>query len=311
MNHAPAELKLHFSKAARAFPALTAGSSPIGFGGYGLVIDHHDGTVSKICFANEGADHPLFGNTQCMGREIEALSLLHGHCFGNVHTPELVEAPVILDDDDEDYIGHYRMTKMEGHDVDWCTLLESDKPKTAQACFRRLGKLVAAFHGFTSALDYQVPVRHVTRDLPDHDDFLPETRMMIAQANDYLQAHKKSALIHGDLRPANIMSVPDGHITSLYDFSLFGHADNHLLEFKWMMDYCPKAMPHIIEGYQQASGTVIDPHTLYLSDFRRSMVYMTNSLNYGTAEDRPKKVAQINQKIQTALQSIPSLTLPH
>ena len=310
MSHLTAALQLHFRKAAQAFPTLTAESTPLGFGGYGLVIDHHDGTVSKICFAATGADHATFGNTQCMNREIEALSLLHGHSFGSVHTPQLVEDPVILDDD-EDYIGHYRMTKMEGQDVDWCHLLETDRPKTAQAYFQRMGKLVAAFHGFTSSLTYNAPLRHSTRDLPDHDDFLPETRALVTQANSYLQAHKKPAVIHGDLRPANIMSVPNGRITSLYDFSWFGPSDNHLLEFKWMMDYCPKAMPHIIDGYQQASGITIDAPTLYLTDFRRSMVYMTNSLNYATAENRDEKVAAINQKIQSALQPILHMTRPH
>ena len=310
MPHTNAALRTHFRKAAEAFPSLTADSSPIGFGSYGLVIDHHDGTVSKICFANTSADHPIFGHTQCMTHEIEALSLLHGHHFGSVHTPQLVEAPVILKDDD-DYIGHYRMTKMQGHDVDWCQLLETDHPKTAQAYFQRVGKLMAAFHGFTASRHYQAPLRHVTNALPDHDDFLPETREMIVQANTYLQAHKKPAVIHGDLRPANIMSASNGRITSLYDFSLFGPADNHLLEFKWMMDYCPKAIPHLIEGYQQASGTVIDIPALYLTDFRRSMVYMMNSLNYGAEENRPEKVATVNRKIQTALQSIAHMTHPH
>ncbi len=312
MSHLTTELQLHFKKAALAFPTLTADSSPLGFGGYGLVIDHHDGTVSKICFASTGADHATFGSTQCMNREIEALSLLHGHCFGKVHTPQLVETPVILDEDeDEDYIGHYRMTKMEGLDMDWCQMLETDRPKTAQGYFQHMGKLVAAFHGFTSALPYQAPLRHVTRDFPDHDDFLPETRDMVAQANSYLQAHKKPAVIHGDLRPSNIMSAPNGCITSLYDFSWFGPADNHLLEFKWVMDYCPKAMPHIIDGYERASGTTIDPAALFLTDFRRVMVYMTNSLNYAREENRDEKIATVNQKIQSALQPILHMTRPH
>lgn len=300
MNSPTTDLRLHFKKAAQAFPALTAESTPIGFGGYGLVIDHHDGTVSKICFADEGADHPIFGSTSCMKREIEALSLLQGHSFGCVHTPRLVEEPVIFDDD-EDYIGHYRMTKMKGHDVDWCDILETDHPETAQNYFRHMGRLMAAFHKFTASLPCQAPLRHITNMLPDHDEFTDETRAMIGCANNYLQTHKEPAVIHGDLRLANIMSAPNGRITSLYDFSLFGAADNHLLEFKWLMDYCPHAMPHVIDGYQQVSKKTIDMPALRLSDFRRHIVYMTNDLNYSTPENRPEKITAINQKIQSVI----------
>lgn len=296
------DLPFKFHKAQAAFPALLAGATPLGAGRYGLVVDHHDGTVSKICFNDpESADTPNNAR-DCMLREIEALRMLQGHCFDQVRTPALVDEPVIMAADSGDYIGHFRMTKLEGKPKSWFTLLKCASPAVREQYFEQVGKLVAQFHQFTAPAAIETPQR--TPVALDHESFNDETRAMVIEAHDYLMAHRQDGCIHGDFHSKNVMSDETGRLTALFDFSFYGKTDNHLMEFSWVMNQHPKALAPIIKGYEQESGQTVDIAALKLTAFHLELNRLLQTWEELTPAEHPDKIRAVNETVQTRLHAI-------
>lgn len=296
-------LDYQFNKVCAAFPALTAGSTPLGYGNYGIVVDHHDGTVSKIAFS----DPALSYAEECLMQEIEALQLLQGHRFDQVRTPALVGEPLILDDEQKacGYLGHFRMTKLEGKTRSWLTLLKNGTPSAQSKFFGSLGHLMAQFHAYTAPhYNHDNPGDQTAPAFADHPDLSEDTRAMIGEAQEYLRAHQQPGVIHGDLHSGNVLCSAEGDISGLYDFQLYGDVPNDFQEFCWVMEHFPRALPMIMKGYEEESGQPVDQTALLLTGFSHKLWQLTRSLNNAPEEQRQDLATAVNGRIQQTLRKI-------
>jgi tRNA A-37 threonylcarbamoyl transferase component Bud32 len=296
------DLYFQFQKATEAFPALTAQATPLGCGSFGLVVDHHDGTVSKICFSDEKLNEP----EECMAREIAALRLLQGHRFDRVQTPALIGEPVMLDPEEQKnsgYLGHFRMTKLEGRSRSWYTLLKNGSPAAQARFFQQVGRLMAQFHEYSARHDPE----HTPESLSyftEHPDLREDSQAKLVEAQDYLAVHQKEGVIHGDLHSRNIMCNEQGDISALYDFSLFGRTANQWQEFNWVAAQCPSALADVIKGYEAECGQDVDRTALLLTGFRPKLSRLLQSLDSTPQEHREDMAAAVNNTIMLSLQRI-------
>ncbi len=257
------DLLIAFNELRLSHPALMAGAEDIlgKPGQYGFIADHKDGTVTKIFFRSPCPD----AAEEALRNELTSLKLFDSVSIGALQIPRLIDDVAYLDGND-DFFACYRMTKIEGQSASWKFFDQGFSPRRMESHFRELGELTAEFHLTASSLDDTWVCRHgperggIVVPLPQLD---ARTNEALQSCDLYLQQGKKPAIIHGDLHAGNILVDDDGKFTGIIDFGLTGPTENHLTDFQNISD---RAFPHFKKGYEEASGTTIDPMMMTMTN---------------------------------------------
>ncbi|MCC7304736.1 MAG: aminoglycoside phosphotransferase family protein [Alphaproteobacteria bacterium] len=267
-EHGKKSLIEHFTVLQNAFPALTANKVPLGAGNYGIVIgdnESHESSnqiVTKFLYRFP-PDEQAFAKSS-LRNEIRVLQLLHGiHIEDGIQVPQLVSPPEILDH--EQFFATYSMTKVAGHGLgrQWEAITSLEEQSRLH--FQKAGIFLAKFHA-AAALhigtdNTSLPRFNMAGKISQVPCLDEKTNEKLAAANKYLQKHKKSAIIHGDLHGDNIHS--DGiNITGILDFSETTLCDNFMMDFVNIPRSC---VPYFQQGYEQESGVHIDPAMMTLT----------------------------------------------
>ena len=278
-------LKTAFNFAAKTFPELTAGATPVGMGNFGIVIAHDDGTLTKIAFKPDNEKMREYAENGFRNETI-ALQLFTDHPLQDIATPRLIEPPVKLDN--EHYVGSYRMTRVPGSPLKWWPEkkeeLSTEWVKQQHAIG---GAALALFH--KAAMD--VPFEFLRNGERYQDSCIQQVEQLpdnineaIAKANEYLQARKTGGVVHGDFHGENILA-DRGKATGVIDFSFAGLSENIYTDFRCVM---PDYLPVFIKAYEQASGTKLDRHLVTATNLGMATSYL-NYLHGLKQEDEPER----------------------
>jgi len=105
----------------------------IGRGSHGLVVDHTDGSVSKLFF--KGAyDRSYIENL--FDDEVRILDLLQDRQFGTARTPALQGS--LKFGDMQEAVATYRMTKFEGYELNWERFIQTAQHEDIERHFRNV-----------------------------------------------------------------------------------------------------------------------------------------------------------------------------
>lgn len=247
------DLSAAFNDLQKTYPDLTAGTVPLGVGYGGLVIRENDTAIKFL--TRQVLEEDQLQAENILHNEISFMRLMEDVSLGDVKTPVLLEGPTPLHD--QHYFSTYRMSIIPGVAGSWSFYTEGE---TTPAEFYNAGKLLAQFHEASSGFP---------RDNLSHNDHLFSSdtirqvplldaafNQALEKADQYLQANKKTAVIHGDYHGGNITTDGNGKIIGLYDFGSSGIVSNHIADFR---NVPPSALPDFIKGYEDQSGTTIDP----------------------------------------------------
>lgn len=287
-------LSYAFNKAQTALPDITRGTSPVGSGGFGLVVAHADDTLTKIIYhpgsEKENADAYL-------ANEVEALRILREHPIDGVETPVLLGEPERLDH--PDYIAAFQMTRVSGANGTW---LPPSFTLTRKYDFMHesAGRLLACFHREAAALPF------IRREHPaftsDEIQEIPElgdtTNAALREANAYLQAHTQAGVIHDDFHLGNVMFNTRDEATGLIDFAMSRRTGNIFTDFFITNTSCLDAL---IRGYEQESGVVVDRHLITAS----SLAKWTHIIGQ---MDNDESKTFVNDKIREKLNALRDVT---
>jgi hypothetical protein len=256
-------LKKAFEKAQHAVPALTADTMPLSLGSFGLVVDHGDGSVSKL-FQKYADPKAQANNQRFYDHEIDMLSLLDGQPFGNVSVPKLLDITPI--DNSEGYFASYRMTKIDGRQPNWFKI-----GQLPEHHFRSVGALLASIHGDARLMSSGLTApRHVLGgidEVPQVADMDKETARALRICNAYMQPRLEPGIVHGDIHHGNMFIGPDHEVTGVIDFSFSGLSPNRLMDFG---NIPASGLRHVIEAYESRGGVPVDPIMMTMTNIGRS-----------------------------------------
>lgn len=264
-----------FNNLQSTHPDLVAGASPLNAGSWGIVTDHNDGTVTKFLF-RQGIQLQQNWAQANLNNELAFLRLMKGESFNGVDIPALICD--VTQVDKGDFFAFYRMTKLSGVAADW-------KSGTAKdAHFFEAGQKLAHFHAATADLKNTGLIVHdierggQVESVPGLDD---KRNAALARANNYLQAHKQSGIIHADYHGGNILLNDKGAISGLVDFAVTGLSENLASDF---INVPEEKRPAFIKGYEQASGKPVDLLMITMTEIS----YLASCLNYYADPDQLK-----------------------
>ncbi len=264
-------LRNKFRELQRSLPELAGGTRLVGGGHYGLVVEHSDGTVSKI-FRRPDNPYDLEFFLHSVYAETHALNLFGQHSIQDIDLPSLIGEPDTLYH--ADYIAHYRMTRVSGDGAKY----DFSKTTYMQTLYQSAGNLLGRFHKAASDVPFtNLPPRHFQYDCAIFEvPTLPhETNKALRIANDYLHANKKGGVIHGDYHFGNILTQ-DGIATGLLDFSFTCLSKNIYIDFV-RMGLDDPFLPYLIDGYEQATREAVDTYLLHATE----LSFWSHMLRYG------------------------------
>ena len=239
-------------------------------GAYGLVVDHDDGTVSKILRRSSSVTDQKRIET-LYTREIDILTALNGRVFGTVKIPTIVDKIILPEN--EGFFASYRMTKLPGARTDWIKIKDVCE-ENRRRHFRSVGAMLAHFHEISAQISAGVP--------PVHDwgwaDAVPHVQgadgrlcEALTTCDAYLKTNLSSGDLHGDVHHFNIMVDPDYEVTGLIDFSFSGLLPNRLLDFTRIPSSC---LPYVLEEYIRHGGRPVDAVMMTMTKIGRSASIM-------------------------------------
>jgi len=298
------QLTAAFNALAKQRPALTKAARPIGVGCFGLVLENEDITISKILFRPE-TETQLARSRFYFENEVNALRLLTKHPISGLETPILLGPPEHWENDSA-YLGQYRMSKISGQTQGWYNEtadFERDRERQS-AYFKKSGALLARFHESASLLPFATldPANFEPKDrVRTVPGLRAETNEALRRVDEYLQAHSKKAVVHGDFHGGNIIVNQQGDPVGLLDFAMTGFAENHLCDFRGVPAY---ALNDFIEGYEEQSGEKIDRHALSAT----SVSMWADYLNWAMLEQKPEDVTFGITKLNENLNNLIPIT---
>lgn len=243
-----------FDELQHEIPSIMRGTTPINLGSFGLVVDHGDGTITKVLLRSPDPDQQAH-NESVYEAERAALQALNGTCFAGAQVPKMLKEEVF--DKSPNVFAAFRMTKVPGHACDWNTLDKKKAGKAYRAHFQHAGALLAELHQSPELARIAKPKSQpfgtkVPAEIPVLDE---KTNKALVFCHAYVKAHQQPGLVHGDFHSGNFLVGPDHKISGLFDFSFAGMAENRLVDFVMM----PKAGREIaISEYERHSGAPVD-----------------------------------------------------
>lgn len=287
-----------FNHAAQTLPDM-AGATLLGAGAFGLVADHGDGTVSKICLRYKDL-MPGMNPLQTALSEVRALQALRRHWpdgdLGGLKVPVLIGEAEPLPEDSP-FLLSYRMTKLAGTARTW-HMPEPDPQEESRnkvVDFEQAGAALARFHGAVRGLDLPVAV-HSDGHRPDRILAIPHMSARIneglARAQDFLDAHKIPGIVHGDFHGGNIMAADDGRVTGVVDMSMMGASDNVISDFSSVP---PDYIKVFTAAYESISGAAVNPDIITAL----SLVWLTRDA--GHRRDDPAAMTELTENINERL----------
>lgn len=250
-------IRNEFKKLQRNLPHIAADTKLVGSGHFGLVVEHSDGTLSKI-FRRPDDPYDLEFFLHNMYAETSTLSILQAASIPNIDLPVLIGEPDTLYH--PDYSAHYKMTRINGT----CATFNTTKTAYFQSLYESAGNLLGRFHQAADQMPFNNPHPHYFQydcAIAPVPSLPSKTNKALEIANDYLQANKKGGVIHGDYHFGNILTR-DGIATGLLDFSFTGRAKNIYTDF-WRVGVDDPFFPDFIRGYEQASGEAVNMHLVH------------------------------------------------
>jgi len=258
------DLKKIFQEASDNVPDLFRGTQPLAVGSFALVVDHLDGTVSKVFFRYRDDNEMQKTAEDVFETETKILQILNGRAFDDVRTPELIDISTINFPEDSSVFASYRMTKMTGEKVDWDSLLKTPVSANFKKHFEKVGALLAGF-GQT----YELSVIEAPEGVLKWSDRIATVSSLDTRTNDaleicdhYLRQNVTPGIVHGDFHHGNYVTSDGTHISGLFDFGLSGLGRNSLMD----MARLPEAtMPHVISQFEKTSGKTVDPDLMAMT----------------------------------------------
>lgn len=257
-----------FTELSRENPDLFAGATPVALGSHGMVIDHQDGSVSKI-FLRGSSQAGQEEKEKLYADEIKILQLMNGTTIGAAATPELIGKTEQLAG--ASAFASYRMTKLPGDEIKWDSFVNTATPGEIEHHFRSAGELLAHFHNSLPQLATVTPPEKgmscgaSVEAIPALDS---KTNMALRICNEYLQANMQPGVNHGDFHSANFKVNKDYDITGLFDASFAGRTKNYLGDFAAIPE---KGLPFAIDAYEKAGGKPIDRTMLAMTQVSKDV----------------------------------------
>lgn len=250
-----------FKRVARENPSLFGDAYYMASGNYGAVVSHKDGTVSKLIHRKQNTQQQQWSERE-LQKEISNLQVLQNAGITGFQIPELLGEPIELQS--PDFYASYRMTKISGNQATWENGVFS--PKEVERYFRHTGEVLGEFHHKATSMKAEWLFTHVPErgaNVMQVPSLSPEVNNALSIANDYLQEHLISSVIHGDYHAGNILIDDKARVSGLIDFSQTGPCLNRLTDF---VNLSPALRPDFIKGYEDAIQEKIDPDMIILTD---------------------------------------------
>jgi hypothetical protein len=259
------DLQETFLKAQTAFPDFLKQAKPLGVGTFGLAVEYFDHSVGKFLFGSMSPERQA-ERERMAKTETCILRGLQGRTLNGIQIPALIEDLAPLKGN-TDFFATYRMTKVPGHSADWNTMTQQHSVAAQTKHFIQAGRALAHFHQAASTLSVDgmetYGLEHGGRILQLPDRLCDRTNKALAVANDYLQTHQETGVIHADFRDANVMTDGDDNVVGLLDFSWAGRTDNYLTDFFRIPASC---MASAFKGYEDVSHHPINPLVIKMMD---------------------------------------------
>ncbi len=292
-----------FNRVQRALPDFARGITPLGTGQYGLIADRQNGTVSKILFRHSDPHQQAYAE-RMLANELTVLQKLDGEPIGSVRVPELIDQKQLPDN--PEIFATYTMTRLTGHTASWHDPNGQVSAKSRERHFRQLGEMLALFHDAARQFNdvsslFHTPYGGTINLLEEGEE---DINKALETANRYLQTHKRSMVIHGDIHHENILVDHDHNIAGLFDFARTGPMENHLVEFN---NVPGPALHHVIKGYEDAGGEQIDLNVMTMTFITRAV----DILNWESQNPEDKeKASQDLYRYLNDIRHITGLTPP-
>lgn len=254
----------------------------------GLILDHGDGTLSKVLYRPTDNDeqNSLRENLQT---EVNCLRYFRENPSVDMELPTLIGEAIVIDKD-PDIFAMYRMTAIQGQPAEW-KYSQPPQFKTETEFndyFVNAGIVLAKFHQAIESIpdiagDEEQPGSEIST-LSSVDASL---NAQLQKADRYLQQYKEPVIGHGDFHGGNLMQDEKGNINGVIDFDLVHKWNNKMMDF---LNVPPAGLKSFIRGYEQQSGENIDPAMILLTEI---------SLQVDQAKSSPKNSPEYTKAIES------------
>lgn len=262
-------------------PGLLDGTSPMALGSHGYAVDHGDGTVSKVFLRHDKAENQAYAD-QIFKDELKIMQLLGGRTIAGAQTPA-VHSHAELPGSTQAF-ATYRMTKLEGREIDWQSDLETMSVNEIRHHFSSAGRFLARFHAEATPLvgGFAPAERGFSwgTHIEQVDALDDKTNALLAKCDQYLKDNMEPGVCHGDFHPRNFKVNDAYDVTGVFDLSFAGMHPNRLMDFSMMPH---DGAQHAMKAYERAGGKPVDPTMLALTQISQD----TAVLNWHTAWPQP------------------------
>ena len=293
-----------FSLLEGEIPEYVSGSEVVALGSFGLVVDHHDGTVSKIMLRPE-SEQGMQKARAVYTDEVGVLKRLQGRVFATARTPD-VHREAELPQSDHAF-ALYRMDKCEDEEIHWESFVAGADKRAIERHFRNVGAVLASFHEQGKALladvvPQQKEIDYGARVMPV-SGFDQDVNEALARCDRYLREHIVPGVNHGDFHPWNFRVNDDDEITGLFDMGYAGQGANALYDFAMIPD---AGLDYAIDEYEKRSGAKIDRDLLTITQISHDAAVI--NWHQGHRNGDPEIIAAHSQSLMERLHSLYRVT---
>ncbi len=296
-----------FNKVCVSFPVFTKEAKPLGIGGFGIVIEHNDQTLTKILF-KPGKEWGNYAD-KAFKNESDVMRLFTDNPLNGLNHPLLIDEPNVMEND-EKYLGHYRMTHLEGHIISLHAPPNKVEPSILKRAHKSAGRMIAKFHREARKLPFEKlkqPPGHDGDEIKQISTLPAKTNEALAKANIYFQANKKEGIVHGDFHDGNILFDDDQEAVGLIDFSNTGRHKNIFVDLADMNEDYDE---DFIQAYEDESGETIDRHMITATKLTLSTNYLYKlEISHGDGQEDMEK--DLRKSIEKDLRNISTITGYH
>lgn len=239
-------------------PRLMAGATILNYGATCVVIDHHDGSVSKIfCGADDILPSELMREPRAEATILRLLNEQAGSQKGAL-VPILLHEPEYMAT--RDFYAHYRMTKMPGQTM--AALLYNSFDGAHDDYFDWAGKALADFHRVAAAIpapDFPAGHRQKAPEIVACAELDDDTNRALSAANAFLREARIQGTAHGDIHLGNIIIDRSTGVAGLIDVATCRRTDNIACDLLRLYDEFAdsRSMDRLLDSYNQHAAQPI------------------------------------------------------